>query len=71
MKIEYDPDIPSAIRPSLAKEIKESIKAPCSCGCDEVYVSLQEKNLVDVKCYDCGSSFFELEIEINEETLEH
>ncbi len=71
MKIEYDPDIPAAIRPSLAQVIKESIEAPCSCGCDEIYVSLQDENMIDVKCYDCGTSYFELELEIDEETLEH
>ncbi len=71
MKIEYDSDIPSNLRPQIAREIKESIKSPCSCGCDEVYVSLQARNLLDVKCYDCGTSFFELELEIDEETLEH
>ncbi len=71
MKIEYDPDIPAAIRPQVARIIKESVEGPCSCGCDEIYVSLQDQNIIDVKCYDCGTSFFELEVEIDEETLEH
>ncbi|MDA8162420.1 MAG: hypothetical protein M0022_05880 [Desulfobacteraceae bacterium] len=68
MKIEYDPDIPMAARPSIKEIIKESISAPCSCGCDEIYVSLSSANTIDVKCYDCGTSFFELEIE--EEAVE-
>ena len=68
MKIVYDPDISATLYSSIKEVIKESIVAPCSCGCDEVYVSLQEENKIDVKCYDCGTSFFELEVEVNEET---
>ncbi len=71
MKIAYDTDIPTTLYPSIKKVIKESIKTPCSCGCDEIYVSLQEENRIDVKCYDCGTSFFELEVEVNEETIDH
>lgn len=71
MKIVYDTDIATTLYPSIKKVIKESIKNPCSCGCDEIYVSLQEENRIDVKCYDCGTSFFELEVEVNEETIDH
>jgi hypothetical protein len=70
VKIEYDPDIPIAVRPSIKEEIKKEIIGPCACGCDEVYVSLGPKNIIDVKCYDCGTSFFELEIEVEEEAVE-
>ena len=71
MKIVYDPDIPTTFYSSIKEVIKESIVAPCSCGCDEIYVSLQEENKIDVKCYDCGTSFFELEVKIDEETIDH
>jgi len=70
VKIEYDPDINASIRPDIAAMIKENVTEPCECGCDEIYVSLQSENMIDVKCYDCGKSFFELEIEIEEETTE-
>jgi len=71
VKIEYDPDIPPNVRPSIKEIIKESVVAPCaSCGCDEIYVSLSSEKTIDVKCYDCGTSFFELEVEIDEETHE-
>ncbi|MGB9712509.1 MAG: hypothetical protein ACP5J5_01045 [Dissulfurimicrobium sp.] len=70
MKIEYDPDIPIAARPSIDQIINESVAGPCECGCDEIYVSLGSKNIIDVKCYDCGKSFFELEIEVEEEAIE-
>lgn len=71
MKIDYDPDIPVTVRPSIKQLIKESNIASCPCGCDEIYVSLQSESNIDVKCYDCGSSFFELEMEVDEETVEH
>jgi hypothetical protein len=70
VKIIYDPDIPATLRSSIKDVIKESIDAPCSCGCDEIYVSLQNENRIDVKCYDCGTSFFELEVEVNEERID-
>jgi hypothetical protein len=71
VKIVYDPDIPATLYSSIKKVIKESIKVPCSCKCDEIYVSLQDENRIDVKCYDCGTSFFELEVEVNEEIIDH
>lgn len=66
MKIVYEDDISPAIRPDIKSVIKKTIKNPCSCGCDEVYVCVQEDKRVDVKCYDCGHSYFELEIEVEE-----
>lgn len=71
MKIVYDPDISSTLYSSIKEVIKKSIVAPCPCGCDEIYVSLQDENRIDVKCYDCGTSFFELEVEVNEDTIDH
>ncbi len=68
MKIIFDPDIPENIRPSIQEVIEDALDAPCECGCNEIYVSLQEENNIDVKCYDCGTSYFELEIEIEERT---
>lgn len=71
MKIVFDSDIPVQVRESIADVIRESVTKPCAaCGCDEIYVSLQAENSIDVKCYDCGTSFFELEVEIGEETVE-
>ena len=70
LKIIYDEDIPRDVRPSIEEVIKESITAPCECGCAEIYVSLQAPGSIDVKCYDCGTSFFELEIEEEEELSE-
>ncbi len=70
MKITYDEDIARVVRPSVEEVILESIDGPCECGCDEIYVSLQAPGNIDVKCYDCGSSFFELEIEEEEELSE-
>ena len=70
MKIEYDPDIPAELRPSIFEVIKESITSPCTCGSEEIYVSMQDENMIDIKCYDCGQSYFELEVEIEEETVD-
>jgi len=63
VKIFFDPDIPAEIQEDIKKIIEEQIEGPCpACGCDEIYVSRMD-NTLDVKCYDCGESFFELEIE--------
>ena len=67
MKTVYDADIPAALQPSIQQVVDDSIDAPCLCGCDEIYVSLQEEDRIDVKCYDCGTSFFELEIEVDQD----
>lgn len=66
MKIVYDPDIPTSIRPAVQKEIKNSVHTQCECGCDEIYVYFSSHDIIDVKCYDCGRSFFELKIEIDD-----
>jgi hypothetical protein len=63
VKIFFDPDIPAEIHDQIKQIVEEQIQGPCSaCGCDEIYVSLLN-NVLDVKCYDCGESFFEMEIE--------
>ncbi len=66
MKIFFDPDIPKEYHDQIEQIIKEQIKKPCACGCNEIYVSFFN-NILDVKCYDCGESFFEMEIEFEEE----
>ena len=63
VKIIFDPDIPKNLIPYIKQAIEEAIEEPCECGCDEVYASMQSENNIDVKCYDCGTSYFELEIE--------
>ncbi len=72
MKIIFDPDIPAEIQPQIEEVIRDSIQDKCECGCDEIYVSLTREDMLDVKCYDCGTSFFELEIGIEdkEETID-
>ena len=66
VKIIYDNDISAVIRPDIKKVIKQAIKNQCPCGCDEIYVSVQEDKRIDVKCYDCGQSYLELEIQVDE-----
>jgi hypothetical protein len=65
VKIVYDNDIDVQIRPEIKSVIKKTVKKPCECECDEIYVSLQDNKRIDVKCYDCGRSYFEIEIEID------
>jgi hypothetical protein len=62
VKIIFDPDIPAEAQQEIKEIIKESVTKKCECGCDEVYVCI-DNNTIDVKCYECGASFFELEIE--------
>ncbi|NDY42042.1 hypothetical protein G3N55_04160 [Dissulfurirhabdus thermomarina] len=71
MKIVFDPDIPAQAHESLTEVIQESVPGKCACGCDEIYVSLQAPDRIDVKCYDCGTSFCELEVEVAQEVVEH
>ncbi|NPA49378.1 MAG: hypothetical protein GXO20_05300 [Thermodesulfobacteria bacterium] len=67
MKIFFDPDIPAEFQEDIKKIVEEQVQGPCpSCGCDEIYVSLMG-NTLDVKCYDCGESFFELELEVEDQ----
>ncbi len=71
MNICYDPDLPVSYRPLIMQEIKDARIQSCECGCEEIYVSLLNDSTIDVKCYDCGNSFFELEVEIEEEVDEN
>lgn len=66
MKIFFDPDIPEDLREDLLKAIEEEkIEEVCKhCGADSLYVALID-NILDVKCYECGYSY--LEIELSEE----
>jgi len=67
VKIFFDPDIPADIQEEIKKVVQDQIDSPCpECGCDEIYISFLD-NTLDVKCYDCGESFFELEVEIEEQ----
>jgi hypothetical protein len=67
VKIIFDSDIPQEAQLEIKEIINESLSEKCKCGCDEIYVSLIDESTIDVKCYDCGASFFELEIEAEEE----
>jgi len=67
VKISFDPDIPAEIQPQIEQVIKDSIEGKCTCGSDEIYVSRPREDMIDVKCYDCGTSFFELEIAIEDQ----
>lgn len=66
MKVIFDPDIPEDLKEDLQKTIEEeNIGDACkACGGDTIYVALID-NILDVKCYECGYSF--LEIELSEE----
>jgi len=66
MKIIFDPDIPEDLKEDLVKTIEEEkIGEICKqCGADTLYVALIN-NVLDVKCYECGYSY--LEIELSEE----
>jgi len=66
VKVIFDPDIPEDIKEDILEAIKEeNIGDICKiCGCDTLYVAMLE-GMLDVKCYDCGHSY--LEIELSEE----
>jgi hypothetical protein len=68
VKVIFDPDIPEDIKEDILKAIEEeNIGEACKmCGCDTFYVALLE-GLLDVKCYECGYSYLELELEMEEE----
>jgi len=67
VKIFFDPDIPAELQEEIKNIVTEQIQGPCpACGCEEIYVSLLD-NTLDVKCYDCGESFFEMELEVEEQ----
>ncbi|MCS7200349.1 MAG: hypothetical protein N2327_03170 [Caldimicrobium sp.] len=63
MRIIFDPDIPEDIKEDLQRTIiDENIGESCKiCGGDTLYVALID-NLLDVKCYECGYSFMEIEL---------
>ncbi len=64
MKIVFDPEIPEDLREEIKKLIEEeNVEVECpECKSKEKYVALLEK-VLDVKCYDCGHSFIEIEME--------
>jgi len=66
MKILFDPDISDDLKEEIIKTIQEEkIEEICKkCGGDTLYVALID-NVLDVKCYECGYSY--LEIELSEE----
>ena len=68
MNVIFDPDIPEEIKEDILEAIKEeNIGEACKiCGCDTLYVALLEGSL-DIKCYECGYSYLEIEIEEEEE----
>ncbi len=63
MKIVFDPDIAEEVREELLKTLKEqNFEEICRvCGANTVYVALID-NTLDVKCYECGHSFIEIEL---------
>ena len=64
MKIVFDPEVPEELREEIRNVVEGGeIEAPCpECGAEEIYVALLDK-ILDVKCYDCGHSFAEIELE--------
>ncbi len=68
MKVIFDPDIPDEIKEDILEAIKEeNIGEVCKvCGGDTLYVALLE-GVLDIKCYECGHSYLEIEIEEEEE----
>jgi len=64
VKVIFDPDIPEDIKEDILSAIKEeNIGEICKfCGADTLYVA-QLENILDVKCYECGHSYLEIEIE--------
>lgn len=68
MKVVFDPDIPEDIKEEILQTLEEEqIKAPCKeCGSETIYVALID-NTLDVKCYECGFSYLEIELSEEEE----
>ncbi len=66
MKVIFDPDIPEDFKDELSEEIKnleKELQGKCpECGSDTIYVALID-NVIDIKCYECGYSFMEIELE--------
>ncbi len=63
VKVIFDPDIPEELKEDIIKAIEEeNVGEICKvCGGDILYVALLEGTL-DVKCYECGHSYIELEL---------
>ncbi len=64
MKVIFDPDIPEDLKEDILNSIKEeNIGEICKyCGADTLYVAHLGK-ILDVKCYECGHSYLEIEME--------
>ncbi|QJA06132.1 hypothetical protein FVE67_04670 [Thermosulfurimonas marina] len=67
MKIIFDPEVTEELKEeirSLVEEAEIDKKCP-ECGAQEIYVALLGR-ILDVKCYECGHSFLEIEMETEE-----
>lgn len=63
MKVIFDPDIPEELKEEILKNIEEeNLGEACKvCGANILYVALIDK-ILDVKCYECGTSYLEIEL---------
>lgn len=63
MKVLFDPDIPEDLKEDILKNIEEeNLGEICKiCGSDTLYVALIDE-ILDVKCYECGTSYLEIEL---------
>ncbi len=62
MKVLFDPDISEDLKEEILKSLEEEGLGICKiCGADTIYVALLD-NIIDVKCYECGNSYLELEV---------
>jgi DNA-directed RNA polymerase subunit RPC12/RpoP len=62
MQVIFDPDIPEDLKKDILKAIEEENIELCrECGANVIYVAMID-NTLDVKCYECGGSFFEIEL---------
>lgn len=68
MKVIFDPDISEELKEEILNIIKEeNIEGVCKvCNSNTLYVALIGK-MLDIKCYECGYSYLEVEIEEEEE----
>jgi DNA-directed RNA polymerase subunit RPC12/RpoP len=61
MQVIFDPDIPEDLKEDILKAIEEEKIELCKeCGSNVIYVAMID-NTLDVKCYECGASFFDIE----------
>ncbi|RUM89772.1 MAG: hypothetical protein DSZ24_00450 [Thermodesulfatator sp.] len=67
MKIIFDPEVPENLKEDIRSLVQEAdIEEKCpECGAKEIYIALLGK-ILDVKCYECGHSFLEIEMETEE-----